>query len=129
MPADWFASLRPDSFDEHCLALARQQFFAAGADGKIVPAQVARLWGPKGLGGKIEIIRDHLLPSRETMALMYPAPVNSWRIYLNYLVRLKDVLVCHGATLWRLTHGDPKARAFAGQVNQITAQRDWLMAG
>jgi hypothetical protein len=130
VPADWLASLRPDNFDERYLVLARQQILATCMDaGMAQTAQVARLWGPKGLGGKIGIIRDSLLPSRESMAIMYPAPVNSWRIYLYYPVRIKDVLVRHGATLWRLARGDPKTRTAAARTNQVTALRDWLMSG
>lgn len=130
VPADWLASLRPDSFDERYLTLARQKILATRVDGGMAQyAQAARLWGPNGLGHKIVIIRDSLLPSRESMAIMYPAPANSWRIYPYYPVRLKDVLVRHGATLWRLARGDPKTKAAAEHTNQVTGLRDWLMSG
>lgn len=129
VPADWLASLEPAGFDERYLVLARQQILATRVDGGMAQnAQAARLWGPKGLGNKIAIIRDSLLPSRESMAIMYPAPVNSWRIYLYYPVRIKDVLVRHGATLWRLARGDPKTRVATERTNQVTALRDWLMS-
>jgi hypothetical protein len=131
VPADWLTSLRPDSFDERYLALARQQILAAGADGGMgrQTSKVARLWGQKGLGSKIRVIRDSLLPPRESMALLYPAPANSWRIYLYYPVRLKDALVRHGATLWRLASGDSKTQTVAARTNQVTALHDWLMSG
>ncbi|MBE3039894.1 MAG: nucleotidyltransferase family protein [Chloroflexi bacterium] len=129
VPADWLALLEPAGFDERYLVLARQQILAADADGGMAQkAQAARLWGPKGLGNKIAIIRDSLLPSRASMAIMYPAPVNSWRIYLYYPVRLKDVLARHGTTLWRLVRRDPKTRDATERSNQVTALRDWLLS-
>jgi hypothetical protein len=124
VPSDWLASVQPAGFDERYLALARAQILAAGADGSMAQsAQAARLWGPKGLVGKIALIRDSLLLSPESMAIMYPAPANSWRIYLYYPVRLKDVLMRHGAMLWRLACGDPKTRAAAESTNEVTALR------
>jgi hypothetical protein len=86
------------------------------------------LWGPKGLGEKIALFRDSLLLSREKMATLYPVPVNSWRIYLYYPVHIKDVLLRHGTTLWRLARGDPKTRAAVERTNQVTALIDWLMS-
>ena len=62
------------------------------------------------------------------MSLMYPSPANSWRIYPYYLVRLKDVLVRHIATVWRLMRGDRKARVDAANSYQVTTLRDWLMS-
>lgn len=130
VPADWLASVQPAGFDERNLALARERILAARADGIMAQsAQAARLWGTKGLGGKIALIRDRLLLSRESMAIMYPAPANSCRIYLYYPVRLKDVLMRHGGMLWRLARGDSKTRAAAERTNEVTGLRDWLMSG
>jgi len=129
VPADWLASLQPVGFDERHLTLVRRQILATRVDGNIAqttPA-VARLWGTKGLRGRIAMLGDKLLPSRDTIALMYLVPANSWRVYLYYPVRWKDVLARHGATLWRLVRGDPQTQAAAARANQVTALRDWLM--
>jgi hypothetical protein len=128
VPADWLASLQPASFDEHYFTLASQLFLGERIDGGMGKhVQTARLWGLKGLGNKIAIIRDSLFPSRENLAIMYPAPVNSWRIYLYYPVRIKDVLMRHGVALLRLARGDIKTRAAAGQINQVSELHDWLI--
>ncbi len=78
--------------------------------------------------GRRKLIRDSLLPSRESMAVMYPSPENSWRIYLYYPMRLKGVLTRYSATLWWLARGDPKTQAAVARTNQVTALRDWLMS-
>jgi len=63
---------------------------------------------------------------------MYPAPANSWRIYLYYPVRLKDMLVMlvrHGSTLWRLARGDTKTQAVAARTIQVSEMENWLLSG
>jgi hypothetical protein len=129
VPADWLASLEPAGFDEHYLALARQQILATRMGGGMAQNEhAARLWGSQRLGTKIAIIRDSLFPSRASMATMYPPPADSWRMYVYYPVRIKDVLVRHGTTLWRLVRRDPKTRDATERTNQVTALRDWLLS-
>ena len=135
VPADWLVSLRPEDFSESYLDLAREQILGRYSDMKTSQLEsnyllnLLQLWGPKGLGNKLALIRERLLPPRETMARWYPAPVNSWRIYLYYPVRIMDILVKHRATLWQLARGNPKARAIAEHTNQVIELRDWLMSG
>lgn len=131
VPADWLASLEPAGFDERYLVLARQQILADQhrmESPLLQSVATAKLWGLKGLGSKLVVIRERIFLSRETMALIYPAPANSWRIYLYYPLHLRDILVRHGATLWRLARGDPQTQAAAARTNQVTALRDWLMS-
>lgn len=126
VPKDLLASLQPVRFDDRHLALLRQQISAPRVDGDTVRAlPAARLWRAKGLRGKMTVLRDSLLPSRDTIACMYLAPANSWRAYLYYPVRWKDVLARHSATLWRLARGDPQTQATAARINAL---RDWLMS-
>lgn len=132
IPADWLDSIRPVEFDERYLSLAREQLLVThmDMDDRVMTqaVQTARVWGAKGLRNKIMLIRDHFLPSRESMALLYPAPADSGRIYLYYFVHLKDVLVRRGAIWWRLLCGDSKMRAAAKHTKQIDELRDWLMS-
>jgi hypothetical protein len=127
VPADWLASLQPAGFDEHYLTLARQQVLGIRVnEGMGEHVQTARLWGQKRLNNKVAVICDSLFLSRESMAIMYPASVNSWQIYLYYLVRIKDMFIRHWITLWRLANGDLKIRTAAERINQITELHDWL---
>ena len=132
VPADWLTSLQPDSFDRRYLELAREQILAdhnrmKGAG--ISSPHLAQLQGPKGLGVKLKLILGGLFPSRENMARMYPAPANSWRIFLYYPARILFVLTRYGKTLWQLMHDDPKTKAAAEHTNEVTALRDWLISG
>jgi hypothetical protein len=127
VPLDWLTSFQPVGFNENYLALASRQIPDISADGGMGEhVQTSRLWGQNGLSSKIALIRDSLFPSREDMAIMYPAPINSWRIYLYYPVRIKDVFTRHGATLWRLVRGNSQMRIASERINQVTDVRDWL---
>jgi hypothetical protein len=63
------------------------------------------------------------------MSLMYPAPADSWRIFLYYPVRFRDVLKRHGKTAWRTASGDRQAQSAAAQTNRMTELKDWLLSG
>jgi len=129
VPADWLISLRPEGFDECYLEQAREQILAPSAEGDINQLNVARMWRLKGLGSKLAMARDRLFISRETMALQYPAPANSWRIFLYYPARIQDGLLRHGATLWRRARGDQGAQNIAEQTDRVSTLLDWLMSG
>lgn len=133
VPADWLAALQPEDFDERYLALAQEQFLAgpneAEGDPLVSPYVVVQLWGLNGLGRKLALIRDRLLPARETMALMYPAPADSWRIWLYYPVRLKDLLMRYGLTMWQLAQGDPRKQDLVIRSSHARELHEWLISG
>jgi hypothetical protein len=130
VPADWLASIQPAGFEERYLILARQNIFKSNFNESIASSSnVFRLWDRIGFGRKVLLIRDSLLPSRKTMAGMYPAPANSWRIYLYYPVRWKDVLMRYSGLLWRLSRGDSKTQSEVVRNNQVSNLLEWLMSG
>jgi hypothetical protein len=131
VPADWLASLRLQDFSEHHFDLAREQILVERNDVKALQGSVylPKLLESNGLGNKVEMIRNRLLPARELMALKYPAPAHSWRIYLYYPVRWVELLRHYGLSAWHLLRGDPGTRSLADQANQLMELRDWLMSG
>ncbi|MFZ1042384.1 MAG: nucleotidyltransferase family protein [Anaerolineales bacterium] len=129
VPAEWLVSFRPSDFNDRYLGLMQEQIFAdprtKGEMGS--HHEVARMWARKGLGGKLALACERLWLPREVMALKYPAPANSWRIYLYYPVRLKAVLQSHGGELWRIIRSNSEARAAAKRSNEVSELHDWLM--
>jgi hypothetical protein len=130
VPADRLASMRPDDFDEAYYDLLREHVLAGQGQGDIAPGPMAaKLWEARGVRRKLSLLARRILLPREMMAGMYPVPAHSRRIYLYYPVRLKDILVRHSTSVWRLARGDAKSLAAAGHTNKVTALRDWLMSG
>jgi len=128
VPADWLASIQPDDFEEDYLILGRQRIFHRDwfDEDLISSTNVTRLWDLKGLSSKLALIRSRLLPSRRSMAEMYQANANSWRIYLYYPVRWKDVLARNWMTFSRLMRGDRKTQSEAVHANEINTLREWV---
>jgi hypothetical protein len=132
IPADLLLFLQPADFDEHYFEVAEHRIVVECGSLEIIPLKsiyLAQFWESKKLRRKLDLIYKRLLPSRETLSLWYPAPANSWRIYLYYPIRVKDVLVRHGAALWRLIRGDSKTQTTAEHSNRVSNLHDWMMLG
>jgi hypothetical protein len=128
VPADWLVALRPSGFEERYLALARELILGDAVSALAPSPVVARLWGPANLASKLAMVWRSLALPRETLARMYPAPADSWRIWLYYPVRARDVLARHGAAVWRLICGSGQARVAAERTNEVTALHDWMLS-
>lgn len=76
-----------------------------------------------GAVGKLRGAVCTLFPPREVMALQYPAPARSWRIFLYYPLRFIDCWRRYNRTLLRLLSADAQTnQAF----RKATALRRWL---
>lgn len=130
VPTDWLASIKPAGFEDRYLTLAHHQVAANQAEDKISKSvKSVQFWEAAGLAGKLAIISESLLLSRETMATRYPAPANSWRIYLYYPVRFKDALLRNCAALWRFKGGGQKTKVLSDHISQMSSLRDWMLSG
>lgn len=131
VPLDWLGSLRPDDFREGYLDQMREQIFAdpTTKGSMSQTAAVAQLWQPKYQNSKLALLRERLFPSREIMSLMYPKPADSWRIYLYYPVRIRDLFRRHGIIFWRMLRSNSQTLAAARSANEAASLKDWLMSG
>ena len=131
--AAWLESLKPDSFYESYYLLARKETVANRYDGDVVrydQIQVAHLWGAEGgFVKKSTLIFESIFQSRESMATMYPAPANSWRINLYYPVRVIDLLIRYVPMMWRLVRDNPEINTQVERTNQLDSLQNWLMSG
>lgn len=131
IPAEPLAAMRPDDDAESYLNQLQEHIFA-GDELKIhmvKSAEASRLWSRERPGALLRFLRDRLFLPRKTMSLIYPVPADSWRIFLYYPVRVRDVLRRHGKTAWRTARGDCQARTAAAETNRITKLKDWLLSG
>ena len=133
VPSEFLNALRPNDFLDSYFTLACNQIFGAAyeSDKSIQwnPNNFARFIAKKGFRNKLELIYRILFKSPKIMALKYPAPANSWRIYTYYPVRWVELLGKYGTSLWHLAFGDPKTRSLAEMRNEVLELHDWLMSG
>ena len=132
LPDGLLEALKPNDFEEHFIALAREQVFSTSMEEKQILSlshSVARFWGSKRLPDKTAVflkILKVVFPPRECIARKYPLPSNSIRIYFYYAVHLRDLFRQHGRYVWRLLRGDKKMQALAQQENHFATLMDWL---
>lgn len=101
------------------LAEAEQFLFNSSVDRKLSANHQARkLFGSNALQTAAFFLQRIFLPY-ETIAQLYNLPVDSPRILLYYPVRLKDLLVRHTRTVWRIWRRD---KATVRQFELV----DWL---
>ena len=131
IPIDWLNSLKQKNFDEVYFEITRQLFFSSLEEVNPVSTHqvVDRFWGIKGAGQKLVLVHEHLLPSLQRMAEIYPVSADSWRIYLYYPKRWVEAIANNGVILWKLACGDSKTRRNVVHNNQINELRDWLISG
>lgn len=131
LPEGLLDALKPSDFDEHFVALARDQIFSrrlrTGPPLSLWPA-VARFWGSARLRDKVLLFLQGFFLPREAMARLYPPPADSIRIYFYYVVRLRDLLRLFGRDVWRLLRRDKEMQAFAKDGKDLTTLKDWLMS-
>lgn len=126
---EFLDKIRPHDFDREMITWAREQIFNYKSAPRAVSPKLIKLWGSKGLKDKANLLLEALLIiknvflSKEYIAHNYSVPQNSLRVYLYYVVSLKDVLLRYGGSAWRLLRRDEEMVALAKRENAI---RDWL---
>lgn len=126
VPVDFLSLLQPAGFNELYFSVAHKQMVDYQHTSMV---GIAAFWKAEGLGGKLAVVRKNLLPPRDMMSLTYPAPANSWKIYLYYPVRIKEIVLRKRTTLWRLITGDTKSHAEAKRGAQLIDLKNWLLSG
>ncbi len=119
-------------FDGRYLSLAEEFLFERPEEPeKGLPwgQNLVEIWTDKGVSAKILRIRESLFPSRKVMAMKYPAPPDSWRIFLYYPVRIKDVLKKHVWTTMKLVARDAHTVSRAERQRRVNALGNWLLSG
>ncbi len=131
VPDDLMNAIKPGNFDERFMLLARERIFAYGqwnSEGLSAFPNIVQFWGSARLLNKGTLLLRRAFPSRREMARRYPAPSDSLRIYFYYPVRIKDLLLRHGRRVFRLLWRNEAMRGLAGQANEMTALKKWLMS-
>ncbi|MHB9098739.1 MAG: nucleotidyltransferase domain-containing protein [Syntrophales bacterium] len=132
LPEGLMEALKPRDFDEHIVALARDQIFSrrerTGSSLSLWRLEVARFWGSARLRDKGLLFLKGLFLPRDGMALLYPPPADSIRLYFYYVVRLRDLLRLFGHGVWRLLRRDKEMLSLVKEGKSLTTLKDWLMS-
>ena len=126
VPEAVLTALKPKDIDFGLLTWAREQIFSNQRDARSLPDDLIKLWKARRLQDKAAAVLKSIFPSRQVMAVMYPASPASLRIYFYYPVRLKDLFLRWGRIGWRLLFHDKKIVAVVESENREVALEQWL---
>ncbi|MBN1148983.1 MAG: nucleotidyltransferase family protein [Anaerolineales bacterium] len=124
VPAQALSALQPGDFTPQIEELARGRILNPGKPPPLHP-DLAGLWGKRALHSRLRPFLASLFPPVEYIAQRYSLPLNSKRIYLYYLLRLKDLLRQYGWQLALMLRGKQAARQTIQQENLLA---DWWMS-
>ncbi|KHD07079.1 hypothetical protein PN36_04710 [Candidatus Thiomargarita nelsonii] len=132
---DWLATqvpekvleqFKPDDFNLELVAKTKE-IITKDTNPRIIPENIARLWMPnKSFREKLSIVLKRIFLPPEMLVKIYHAPENSLRVYFYYPVRLKDLLVSHSGTVWRMLRGDKEMQALMTQDNRVSVLMEWM---
>ncbi|MBL0226573.1 MAG: nucleotidyltransferase family protein [Geobacteraceae bacterium] len=131
IPKGFLDAVKPADFDERYIALAKGQIFESAprtVENMMLPPSAFRFIGSHSLLNKANVFTRRIFPSREEMSRKYPAPADSFRIYLYYPARILDLLRRHGRTGWLLLRRNQGVIGLVKQEKEIAHLRDWLMS-
>ncbi|UCD84932.1 MAG: nucleotidyltransferase family protein [Deltaproteobacteria bacterium] len=129
VPNGFLERIRPHGFDREMTVRAREQIFDSRDSNQAVSPKLIRLWGSKGLEGKLNLLREAFLIlknvflSKEYITYNYSVPRKSLRVYFYYAVSLKDILLRYGGSAWSLLRKNKLMVSRAERENEL---RTWL---
>jgi len=124
VPDDVLTTLEPPRMDTSLMEWARQQ--ALNPSDLACTANLARAWQAKRWQDRVRAFIVSAFPDRRILASMYPVSARSGRIYLYYLMRIKDLFLRHGPTVWNILLRNPGALDRLQRNDRTNRLRDWL---
>ena len=128
VPHGALQALEPHDLDPKFVLWTKEEMLSAPDSTPSLHADFAQMWGTRRLRAKVSLFARHAFPSPKALSRAYPVPPSSRRIYLYYLVHLRDLLFRYAKTAWRLLRRDEQLVAVAKRKERGNILRDWLTA-
>jgi hypothetical protein len=131
VPEEVLRGLQPSGLDPRLAGWAQQRVLADAVQ-RVDPAARAfsdtfgQVWASRSLRDKTAALVHAFFPPARSMAQIYDLSDGSWRIYLYYPVRIKDLVVRHGARGWRLLRGQEDEKDWMGREGRRVALTEFV---
>ncbi len=127
VPETLLNELRPKNCTESVAEAETLIFSGPDFDRRLFSNQQAcKLFASRSAEETARVFLQRIFLPRETMAQLYDLPIDSLRIPLYYPVRLKDLLVRHTRTVWRIWRRDKETAHHFQQEERRSQFIDWL---
>ena len=131
VPDLWLNSNKVETITQNRLEFSEECLFMNAEEPETALPETDNLillWKEESFLKKIVLIWNAFFPSRLYLSVRYPIPPNSWRIYLYYPIRIKDLLRKRAGTLWALIRGDKSTVQHAEVQNELLLLKNWLFS-
>ena len=130
IPAQTLIALKPQNLDENIVELAREQMLF---DRRLQPVDsdmmnITKMTGTASLGKKLSVLQHAFFPPPGMIAREYSVPIDSWRLYLYYPVRIYHIISRTMFEVKRVTGNSSKRQTDRKLLMQLSYMSDWLMS-
>ncbi len=129
VPNEVLNELAPGDLKPQFVTWAKEQIFMVpGKSQENLPEihNLARVREAEKVWDKIVTLLKIVFPAKKIMAGIYPVAFSSWRIYLYYPVRWKDLFFKYGRVVWQLWRRDERVVIVTERESRVNALLDWL---
>lgn len=123
VPSQVLAALETAPLDAETMDWVRRKILSGSS--RPLKNEVARYAGKTRTADKLSVLRDVLVPSRVSMATKYHVPADSWRIFLHYPIRFKDLWTRNSQAMWQLLRRDRTVTVEALQEARLREYLGW----
>ncbi len=107
VPPPILSALQPNDFDPAFFRLAHHLIFFSGSTAAPIPVHVVKLQNTKGVWGKTRLLFGRFFPPVSDISLHFGVSRRSWRVWLYYPARWRELFVQQSRLVWKLWRGDP----------------------
>jgi len=124
VPISALHALAPADMDSRLVVWATERVLTPGQSDL---RALGELWVVPAGASKLALYVKAILPPRRWLAQRYGVPVDSWCVYLYYIVRLRDLIWPRLIRAWQRWRRDPVALAQAAHDAETRALVEWLI--
>jgi hypothetical protein len=126
VPDEVLRRLQPQGVNEGLVMAAKEILFTEGERFSALSSNLASVRHGENARERAAVFLQRLFLPRTVLASLYAVPPRSPRLYLYYLVRLKDLLLRYSPATVLSMGGDAETRRLTERVYQVTR---WLSNG
>jgi hypothetical protein len=119
-------SLTPPDFNESMVDLALKQVFPSSDLSVPTSEYLVRFLSTQNIKEKLQFWFQRAFISRKMLSRKYSVDPESLMVYLYYPVRIIDLFVLYGRTVWHLLIKDSKTKDFVQKEADGNHLADWL---
>ena len=127
VPEAALENLQPEDYQPGFFDLALELIFQPVSELPAFPPRLAELQQADSSAKRVQLVLSQVFLNRQEMARRYSVRANSWKVFLYYPVRWRDLVAQRLALVWKMVRKDPQTLSNAESIGTRTSQEDTLI--